>query len=185
MRNGSVAVLTALALLAPGFSVAQDRPKKKSAPGADVFGLTKVWDVHITVPAEEYEIMQPPQVGFSGGRPGGPGFPGGPKSPPPKKSATRAVEVHKGGSFAIEFPWAQGEVAIGGRTYGTVGLRYKGGGSYVMAAQKLKRNFKVDLDRHAADQRFHGLKAINLNGGALDPTRVRDALAYEVYRAAG
>jgi spore coat protein H len=66
-----------------------------------------------------------------------------------------------------------------------VGLRYKGGGSYVLAATKLKRNFKVDFDRHDPDQRFHGLKAINLNAGALDPTKTRDALAYEVYRAAG
>ena len=87
-----------------------------------------MWDVHIVVPATEYEIMQPALGGSSAGGPAGPGSP---KTPPPKKpAADRPVEVHKGGSFGIEFPWARGEVSVGGKTYTNVGVRYKGGGSY-------------------------------------------------------
>jgi spore coat protein H len=181
MRNRFLAVLTGWVLILPTVAGADDRPKKES-PGADVFGLTRMWEIHIAIPAKEYELMQPAGVGFFGGGPGAPGFP---KGPPPRPPADRPVEVHKGGSFGIEFPWARGEVAAGGRTYKDVALRYKGGGSYVMAAGKLKRNLKVDLDRHDAEQRFHGLKAINLNAGALDPTKVREALGYAIYGAAG
>jgi spore coat protein CotH len=55
----------------------------------------------------------------------------------------------------------------------------------MMSMRQTKRNLKVDLDRYAADQRFHGLKALNLNAGAADPTRLREALAFAVYRDAG
>jgi spore coat protein CotH len=50
---------------------------------------------------------------------------------------------------------------------------------------KLKRNLKVEFDRHNDKQRFHGLKTLNLNAGAADPTKLREALAYAIYRDAG
>src|SRR5207245_2839475 len=57
--------------------------------------------------------------------------------------------------------------------------------SYLMSARGLKRNFKIELDRYHADQRYHGLKTINLNAGAMDPTKAREALSFAVFRAAG
>src|SRR5579864_3652609 len=49
----------------------------KEAPAKEVFGTTKVWKLHLEIPAREYEALQPRQGGF--------GFPGGPpKQPAPK-----------------------------------------------------------------------------------------------------
>jgi spore coat protein CotH len=123
--------------------------------------------------------MEPAAGGF-------PGFGqfGGPKKDPPKADGP-ARDTHKGGSFGIEFPWARAELTVDGRTYKDVGLRYKGGGSYVMSAGRLKRNLKIDLDRYDEAQRFHGLKALNLNAGVMDPTHAKEALAFGVFRDAG
>ena len=33
--------------------------------------------------------------------------------------------------------------------------------------------------------RFHGLKSINLTAGAMDPSKMREALSFAVFRAAG
>jgi spore coat protein H len=174
--------LLALAVLAiHGAAYSADKPKgiPVAESGKDVFGMTKIWEFHIAIPAKEYEAMTPSGGNFPMfGPPGGP-----PKSP--EKPADKPTDVHKGGSFGMEFPWAHGEFAAEGQTFKNVGLRYKGGGSHMMSMRQTKRNLKVDLDRYSADQRFHGLKALNLNAGAADPTRLREALAFAVYRDAG
>src|SRR5207245_1580214 len=72
-----------------------------------------------------------------------------------------------------------------GKTFKEVGLRYKGGGSYVTSGTKLQRNFKVELDHYGEEDLFHGMKKVNLNAGAMDPSRLREALAYGIYREAG
>ena len=52
------------------------------------------------------------------------------------------------------------------------------------SAGGLKRSFMIDLDRSEhAD--FHGLRAIQLQSGALDPTKAREALAFALFREAG
>jgi spore coat protein CotH len=54
-----------------------------------------------------------------------------------------------------------------------------------MSAGRLKRNLKIDLDRYDESQRFHGLKALNLNAGTMDATHLREALAFAIFRDAG
>jgi spore coat protein H len=204
MKQRSRATLMALAIGAVGLTwalahsvataetaVAPDKDKPaKEVSGKDVFGLTKVWEFHLQLPAKEYEAMQP-----SGGMrfPGGPGGPGGrplggPEKPPEKpmeKPSEPKREVHKGSGFGIEFPWARGEFSVEGKAFKDVGLRYKGNASYMSSSRGLKRNFKVELDHFDAEDRFHGLKTVNLNAGAMDSTRMREALSFAVFRAAG
>jgi len=151
--------------------------------GKDVFVQTKVWQFHISLSAKEFEAMQPAAGGFFGGFGGPPG--GQPKQPaPPPKAADPNRDVHKS-VFNMDFPIAKGEFTAEGKTYKDVALRYKGNGSYLPTMNKLKRNFKVELDRYSDSQRFQGLKTINLNAGAADPTRNRESVAYGIYRAAG
>jgi spore coat protein H len=159
-------------------------PEAKDSP-ADIFGTTKIWEFHLALTAKDYDAMQPPTGGFFGGPggPGGPGFPGRPPAPP--KVADKPTDVHKGGSFGIEFPVVHADFSAEGKTTQNVGLRYKGGGSYVMSATRLKRNFKVELDHYDPDVRFRGHKKLNLNAGAMDATGMREALAFAVYREAG
>src|SRR4051812_31745860 len=103
---------------------------------AKVFGFTNVWQLHLNLSAKEFAALEPAGIGF-------PGF-GGPGGPPKAPAKPTDRDVPKGGSFGIEYPWAHAELAAEGKTYKDVGLRYKGGGSYVMSNGKLRRNFKVD-----------------------------------------
>ena len=67
-------------LWSPAGAADQPKPPKKPAAGADVFGLDKVWQFHLTLTAAEYAAMQP-ALGMSPGGPSGP-------MPPPKNVVT-------------------------------------------------------------------------------------------------
>ncbi len=128
--------------------------------------------------------------------PGGPGG-GGPAGGPGgsrgrdgrEKTADKPTEtrgdVHRGSGFGIEFPWVRADFTAEGKTYKDVGLRFKGNAGYMASAGGLKRPFKIDFNRFVAGQQFHGLKMVSLNANAMDPTRLREALSYAVFREAG
>jgi spore coat protein CotH len=149
------------------------------APAVDppeVYALAKVWPVAITLSAREYAGMQPKgQAAF-------PGF--GIAPPPPKKFDDTGREQHRN-TFGMELPWATGSVTIAGQTFETVGVRYKGNGTIGDAAGTPKKSFKIDLDKHGGAATFRGLTTLNLHCLVTDPTKLREALAYSIYRAAG
>ncbi|MBI3822829.1 MAG: CotH kinase family protein [Planctomycetes bacterium] len=141
----------------------------------ETFGLAKVHEFHLQLTAREWERMQaiiPGMTLFAPKR-------------PVAKEGEEPFEWHKTSGFGIEFPWAHADLHAGGKIYKNVGLRYKGNGSYVSTDKMLKRNLKIELDHYDDEQRFHGLKTITLNAGAVDASRMREALAYAVYRGAG
>src|SRR5262249_48306361 len=119
--------------------------------GKDVFGMTKVWTVHLEISAKEYAAMQPPA-------PAGFGFPGAPPMPP----APRDKRDSERNLFGTDFPWGQGELTAEGKTYSKVGIRYAGDITYFASSQALKRPLKIDFAKFD-DQKFHGLTAIQLH----------------------
>ena len=155
--------------------IAKDEKEKTSK---DLFETTKVHEFHLEVEAKEYDKL-PARGGMR--------FPGAPPAPPKpaEKEEDKPADVHKGGGFGLEFPWVHGTFTAAGTAYKNVGLRYKGNASYMASTRSAKRNFKVALEHYEEEQRFQGLKTVNLNAGALDPTRAREALSYAVFRAAG
>jgi spore coat protein CotH len=160
--------------LAAGHHPAAHAAQEK--PAADVFGLTRIHDFHFTLSAAEWEKMQK----ITGGMPmfG--------KKPPEKPPEKDDLERHKSvGGFGFEFPWAKAELAEDGKTFKDIGIRYKGNGSYVMTGNQLRRNFKLEFDHYDDNGRYHSLKTVSLNAGAMDPGRAREALAYALFRAAG
>jgi putative membrane-bound dehydrogenase-like protein len=165
MRRRALALATALicsAILLVGAVATRsgapdDGDAKGKADDRGFFGLTRVVRLHIEVP-------------------GGP-----PPTPRPKKPGERASDRNR---FGVEFPWARGAVAAEGKTFQGIGLRYAGNASYMASAGGLKRSFLVDLGR-ADDAGFHGLHALQLQGGALDPSKSREALAFALFREAG
>ena len=180
MRRRALAVTTALtcsAFFVLGALVrlagsADDGAAKVNASGADLFGLTKVVGVHIEISEDEYQAMQPPALAAFGGPP---------PAPRPKRPGERERERNL---FGVEFAWVRGSVSAEGKTYKDVHLRYSGNASYLASAGGLKRSFLIDLER-AGDQGFHGLHAIGLQSGALDPAKAREALAFALFREAG
>jgi putative membrane-bound dehydrogenase-like protein len=142
------------------------------AGDAALFGLTRVVNLHIEIPAEQYRAMQPPPAGV----PGGP-----PPAQRPKRPGERESERNL---FGVEFSWARGALTAEGKTYKGVELRYSGNASYMASAGGLKRSLVVDLE-HCDNRDFHGLHALALQSGALDPAKAREALAFFLFRDAG
>ncbi len=177
MRRRVLALATALTcsgilLAAQSAGRADDAKAKGKASGAEIFGLTRVAKLHIEIPAEEYEAMQPPA-------------PAGFGAPPPAPRTKRPGERESVRNlFGLEFPWARGALIAEGRTYKGVDLRYSGNASYMASAGGLKRSLMVDLDRSEIHE-FRGLHAFGLQSGALDPTKAREALAFALFREAG
>ncbi len=62
-------ILFALALAVAGPLPAARAEDDKSAAPKVVFGSDRTWEVHLTIPAKEYEAMQP-RGGFGGKRSG-------------------------------------------------------------------------------------------------------------------
>jgi hypothetical protein len=166
-----------LALVCSGVVFAQGAPDKpKNDQVRDFSGLTQLHELHLEIAAKDWDKMQPT---------GGMRFPFGPPGQPEPKPAEPPADRHKGGGFGIEFPWVHGDLSADGKTYKNLGVRFKGNASYMASARGLKRNFKLDFDHYDTTLRFHGLKTLNLNAGAFDPSRAREALSFAVFRAAG
>ncbi len=157
------------------------KPNATASESEKFFATNEVWKLRLDIAAKDYEAMEPLGGMRFPGMPGGPG--GGPARP--ERPGPKPTDVHKGGGFGFEFPWVHGVLTQGDTTYKNLGVRYKGNASYMMSARGLKRNLKIEFDHYGEKGRFHGLKEINLNAGAMDPTKGREALAYAVFRAAG
>lgn len=68
-------------------------------------------------------------------------------------------------------------VKINGVTYNTVGVKYKGNSSY--NANNNKNPWHIELDTYV-DQNYQGYKDIKLSNVYVDPSFVREALAYKI-----
>jgi hypothetical protein len=79
--------------------------------------------------------------------------------------------------------WVRAEFRYAGTTLGDVGVRWKGNRS----RQGLdgKPSWKLRFDKFVPKQRFLGQRELVLNNLVEDPTAVREALAYRLYRGAG
>ncbi len=86
MSRRFLAEVTAVVCVLFGFSVTKcPAADGEETPGKNVFGTTKVWDIHLEIPAKEYEAMQPPAGGF--------GFPvRRPRTPAPKGQARQRAQ---------------------------------------------------------------------------------------------
>jgi Ca2+-binding EF-hand superfamily protein len=161
-----------LALALPASTWAADEKPKKDV-SAEAFGLDKVWSMHLTISAKDWKKMQP--------TPGKGGFmpaPPDPDAKPPEKGQDRKVR----GMFGYEYEYVKGNLELDGKTYKDVGVRFKGNGTYMSSQTKLKRPFKIHLDRYVNDQNFKGLKKLTLNNNVMDTTFAREVLSYGVYR---
>jgi spore coat protein H len=76
-------------------------------------------------------------------------------------------------------------LSVDDREWGAVSVRYKGNSSYRYAPSALKRSLKLDFGSSEPGRTFHGVSELNLNNNSFDPSQMREALAYDVFRRAG
>jgi spore coat protein CotH len=159
-------------LIVPSLLLAADKKPAKDS-SARVFGLDKVWSMHLTLAPEQWEKMQPKR---------GRGF--GPPGAPPPREAKPADGAGKKvrGMFGFEYEYVKGDLEIDGKTFKDVGVRYKGNASYASSQGRLKRPFKIDLARYNPSQTFEGQKKLTLNNNVMDASAAREVLSYKVYR---
>jgi spore coat protein H len=132
------------------------------------FGLTNLWDIHLTIPREEWRRMQ--------GR-------GGPSPLVQFFGDGQAKAIPSRGSS--DYPWAAGTVQIAGQVITNVALRFKGNSSFVRAPNAWKRPFKLDFNRLVKGRKLGGIEELVLNNNVNDATQMREALAYDLFRRAG
>ena len=97
-----------------------------------------------------------------------------------KKINGEQRELHRS-----RFPWAEGSLTINGQHLNGIGARYKGNASFNLMRGSLKRNMKIKLDWTNKDQNYNSIETLNLNAGGLDPSKLRDAFSYWLFREAG
>lgn len=166
--------LIAAVVLMPGRAAA-DAP----ANADEFFAPNRVWTVFLTIAADEWKAIEPtrrPATGL--------GF----NPPPARKPEEQPVVRDKDrptsvSPFGFEYPYVHADVEIEGRRFANVGLRFKGNASFV-AARETKRPLKIDFDRWDDHQAFLGLTMLNLSNNTLDPSQLRERMAYAAFRAA-
>ena len=83
------------------------------------------------------------------------------------------------------FEYVPATVTLAGQVLERVGLRYKGNSSFSTARGIPKKSFKIDFNRFEKGQTFLGLAKLNFNNNVLDPSQLREVLAYRLWRQLG
>jgi hypothetical protein len=96
--------------------------------------------------------------------------------------------------------YVTGTLELDGKTYGPLGVRYKGSvGAFLppctgdssfrtsgsRGPRTGKCSMKLDFDRIDPEGRFYGLKKLNFHSGNRDPALLRDRLGYAMFREFG
>ncbi|MEE3373194.1 MAG: CotH kinase family protein [Planctomycetota bacterium] len=153
----------------------------------NLFGLDRVIDVDLRISAEEWAKLQPPAgtrldaaaVGSAFGDLIGDAIMGG------NFRSEKSTRPGLAGYLGLDHQYGRADVTIDGETIRGVGLRYKGNGSFLVGHYTGKYSFKVDFNEYREGVSFRGLRKLNLNNEATDPSMMREALSYEIFRAAG
>lgn len=80
------------------------------------------------------------------------------------------------------FTWFRADLELDGRVVRDVGLRKKG---FLGSLDSERPSLRVELDEFVDGQKLDGLERLTLNNGKQDPSRLRQCLAYDLFRAAG
>jgi hypothetical protein len=80
----------------------------------------------------------------------------------------------------------EADLAVDGKSYPRVGVRFRGNTSYMMLPPGCeKKGFNIELDAYVPGQDLYGYDHLNLNNGFHDPTFTREVIIYEMARRHG
>ncbi|HEU5073198.1 MAG TPA: CotH kinase family protein [Polyangiaceae bacterium] len=93
---------------------------------------------------------------------------------------------------AVDEQWEEAEACFDGKLIGPVNMRFKGSYGTLFncfddAGNMLcpRLSMKLKFDRDDEDARFFGLKRLNLHANRYDDSRMKERLAYDLYRSMG
>ncbi len=151
-----LAMLMALTTVGSGSSVVPTAPPDATAHGAaDFFGNDRLHRFELTIAPGDFARMPGARRGWG-------------------RDAT-----------ASDYTKVPAMLRFNGRDWGMISVRYKGNSSYRGAPSELKRSLKLDFNDAQKGRRFFGQVELHLNNNAFDPSGMREALSYDVFRRAG
>ena len=150
------------------------------------FGNTNLYTFHLTIAADQWAIMEEldqfkPNA-MRGPGPGGNNEPGGFR---PGQRQGGGGNGPGGGMMGLEFKKGTAALEFQGQSCGAIRVRFKGNSSFNFARNSLKHSLKLDFNDLEKGRTFFGLTKLNLNNNAMDPSQLREALAYDIFRAGG
>jgi hypothetical protein len=90
-----------------------------------------------------------------------------------------------GGYLGLNHQYGKADVEIDSEQISNVGVRYKGNGSFLIGRGFNKYSFKIDFNEYQDDLNFQGLTKVNLQNCAADPSMLREAISYQLFREVG
>ena len=90
-----------------------------------------------------------------------------------------------GGYLGLNHQYGRADIEIDGEWIADVGVRYKGNGSFLIGREFGKYSFKIDFNKYQDDLNFLGLTKVNLQNCAADPSMLREAISYQLFREVG
>jgi spore coat protein H len=140
-----------------------------------IFGPGKLHRVTVSVSKSEWDVLQTSGIRGNFGQRG------------EDHTLSDGRMVHIGGGFGMAFPWIHADLILNGKEVRDAGLRYKGNNSFVKptATNPFSANLKVKTDQFGGKGDWEGVETLNFNAGARDPSLMREAMAYAIFRAAG
>lgn len=168
-----------LTILFVGPILSAPRPVQSAPEKKDIFILTALHQLRLSMSRAEWDVLQ-----TSTGSPGGVGG-GGDGGTDYTRSDGRLV--HVGSGFRGFFPWVHADLRVDGGELKDIGLRYKGNLSFASSsvAAPFRANLKIKTDLFGGKADWSGAETLNFHAGVLDPSLMREALGFALFRAAG
>ena len=142
---------------------------------AALFNTTGLWTVQLSFTPQQWAAIEPHQIEpFQQPRGGRYEL----RNPAAKRNGLAGVR-------GLEFEWVHAAVEFEDRSFADAAVRYKGNGTYLRSQRGAKRPFKVDLNKFEKGNTLAGRTTLNFANLVADDSGVHDALAYEMFRAAG
>lgn len=191
-----VPLMTSYGQKLQGSGTLNSNEQRQAGATESMFNLTQIHSIYLTLTVENWEKMQPPQMGGAGGGFGLPAgmrpIPGGtppggdvligPQGGLPPQGASAGGPP---GRFGLEFDYVHGGVEVDGTAFKDAGIRFKGNASYMSSQRGLKRPFRIALNKYEKNAHFNGVTTLILNNNIMDPAMMRETIAYPLFRSAG
>lgn len=161
----------------------QDKPTEVNRLADSVFNMKRVSKVRLKISPQEWARLQP----------------GSDVNWDINQAFKRVVEDAEGGRdfraapdkrpglagyMGVDHQYGSADITFNGKEIKNVGVRYKGNGTFWLGHEAGKYSFKIDFGEYVEGQEFSGLKKINFNNCVTDPSMLREALSYELFRRA-
>jgi spore coat protein CotH len=169
------AALSIYLIAVPTLAGQSPTPTFRTNDGDRIFALTALHRLRVSLSAAEWAVLQTSTPRNATGR-GGTDY-----------TLADGRLVHAGSGFGGYFPWVHADIQVDGLEFKDAGLRYKGNLSFTASstAAPLRANFKLKIDTYGTKGTWDGEKTFNFQAGIVDSSRMREALAFAIFRAAG